>query len=204
MSRNRNLANILSKSTDVATDSELALVQIIPTSITATGGSGSISTTGAVSFTSASAISLNNVFSSTYENYRLLINITDNTVDGDIWYKNRVSGTDASSSYYWGRFYIDSYSTGSYGISANNNVSYIGIGRSSSGSYKLGIDFVVYKPQIAAQKTITGLAEVSTGASSIVSVLGGAHTTATAYDSFSIGVTSGIITGTIRVYGIKN
>jgi len=40
------------------------LVQITPTSIAVTGGSGSISATGAVSFTSASAISLNGVFSS--------------------------------------------------------------------------------------------------------------------------------------------
>lgn len=183
--------------------SRAGLAQIRPSSVAVGSGSATVTDSGLITFTGVSSVSLNGVFNSTFENYRLIINITDTTADGDIWYKNRVSSTDASSSYYWGRFYIDSYSTGTYGIAANNNVSYIGLGRSSINSYKLGIDFVVYRPQIAAQKTITGLSEVSTGASSIASVIGGAHTTATAYDSCSIGVSSGTITGTVRIYGIK-
>jgi hypothetical protein len=74
MGRARDLANILSSSGNVALDSEMGLSLITPTSITATGGSGSITATGAVSFTSVSAISLDGVFSTTYDNYMVQIN----------------------------------------------------------------------------------------------------------------------------------
>jgi hypothetical protein len=192
-----------SASSIYTTINSTGLAKIVPSSVAVGSGTGSATALGTVTFSGVSSVSLNGVFSSAYENYKLVVAITDNTVDGDIWYKNRVSNADASSSYYWGRFYIDSYTTGTYGMSANNSVSYIGLGRSSSGSYKLGIEFNVYRPQIAAQTTVTGLSEVSTGASSIGSVIGGAHTASTSYDSCSVGVSSGTITGTVSVYGYK-
>lgn len=62
MGRARDIANVLSSSTNIALDSELGLSLITPTSVATSGGSSTISATGAVSFTSASAISLNGCF----------------------------------------------------------------------------------------------------------------------------------------------
>jgi hypothetical protein len=99
MGRARDLANILSSSGNVALDSELGLSLITPTSIAVTGGSGSISSSGAVSFTSASTISLNDVFSATYDNYVLSTNLIMSTLSG-IRIRYRVAGADNTTSNY--------------------------------------------------------------------------------------------------------
>jgi len=152
-----------------------------------------------VSSTSAAA----DTFTSTYDTYKLIINITATTVDGDLFYKNRLSGSDASTSYYSMRFFADSFGAGTSGVSVLNNGSYIQLGRTSSGSYKLGVDITIYRPKIADQTIVTGNSNVSTGASSIASMIGGAHTTATAYDSFTIGTSGGNITGNYSIYGVS-
>ena len=101
MGRARDLANILSSSGNVALDSEMGLSLITPTSVATTGGSNSISTTGAVSFTSASAISLNDVFSSTYDRYKIIINQTGASVtNGQLQMRLRVAGSDNSATNY--------------------------------------------------------------------------------------------------------
>ena len=99
MGRARDIANVLSSSTNIALDSELGLSLITPTSITATGGSGSI-LTNAVSFTSASAISLNGCFSSTYENYRVMFQVSGTSANSNISFRMRSSGTDESGNNY--------------------------------------------------------------------------------------------------------
>ena len=103
MGRARDIANVLSSSTNIALDSELGLSLITPTSITATGGSAtsSISSTGTVSFTSASAISLNGVFSATYENYRVIFKGSLTTGSQDLKLRLRSSGSDNSTSNYF-------------------------------------------------------------------------------------------------------
>jgi hypothetical protein len=99
MGRARDLANILSSSGNVALDSEMGLTLITPTSVATTGGSASISSTGAVSFTSASAISLNDVFSATYQNYSMLVRLTGST-SITLNYRLRVGGADNSAASY--------------------------------------------------------------------------------------------------------
>ena len=102
MGRARDIANVLSSSTNIALDSELGLSLITPTSVATTGGSATISATGAVSFTSASAISLNDVFSATYQNYKIVFTSTSVTsvVASNLRMRMRVGGSDNTSSNY--------------------------------------------------------------------------------------------------------
>ena len=78
MGRARDIANVLSSSTNIALDSELGLSLITPTSVAVTGGSASISSSGVVSFSAASLVSLNDIFSATYTNYRITL-LIDNS-----------------------------------------------------------------------------------------------------------------------------
>ena len=111
MGRARDISKVFSTGTALATDTEVSttyqtkaaagLTLLTPTSIVATGGSAtsSISSTGTVSFTSASTISLNDVFSTTYDNYRIIFRSTTSTT-GQIKLRLRVSGSDNTTSNY--------------------------------------------------------------------------------------------------------
>lgn len=62
----------MTKARDLASRS--GLTQIIPTSITVGGGSASVSANGTITFTATPDFSINNCFSSLYDNYRIMIN----------------------------------------------------------------------------------------------------------------------------------
>ena len=219
MARSRDISKVLSSNSTLATDAEVSasylttasanalyapvaaggLVQITPTSVTATGGSGSISATGAVSFTSASAISLNGCFTSSYRNYQIVTNITAGTGSSSI--RLRASGSDATASNY---VYTSLYQNTS-GTVLNNASSASATSWGGSGMFDTSPDGVnnifIYNPQLASQTTMNFLCVV--GDSGLQVVGGGKHTLSTAYDSLTL-FQSGNISGVIRVYGYKN
>ena len=202
MGRARDLANILSSSGNVALDSEMGLTLITPTSISATGGSASISSTGAVSFTSASAISLNGVFSSTYSNYEILMNYT-NTTNQNLFLRLRNAGSDYSSStYYSGMVSIGTDSASVDGeISQAASSAYIGEVSDSSSITK----FTITSPFIAERKLFAGLTfrtRVS-GPTGKLSNFGGFVNNTSTYDGLTFIPASGTMTGTLSVYGYR-
>jgi hypothetical protein len=78
-----------------------AIVPIIPTSVAVGSGSGSFNaTTGNVTFTGATSISLNGVFNATYDKYIIIYKtgVTSGGVDASLRF--RTSGTDNSASTY--------------------------------------------------------------------------------------------------------
>lgn len=180
-----------------------SLVQIVPTSIAATGGSGSISATGVVSFTSASAISLNGCFTSSYSNYKVLIYTTSTSGSNTVRFRVRAAGTDLTTSTY--------RTLGHYSNSAANSFS--GLESSSTGTYGAlsysgvqgnAIEFDIFNPQIT---NYTHLRSSSTFADSTNMFLLGSGTVVnntTSYDGFTLTPAAAALTGTIMVYGYKN
>jgi hypothetical protein len=73
----------------VGTNLTPGLTQIIPTSVSVGSGSGTVSAGGAVTFSGATSISLNGAFTSTYQNYRLLIYIYHLFKQSDVADKQR-------------------------------------------------------------------------------------------------------------------
>jgi hypothetical protein len=197
MGRARDLANILSSSGNVALDSELGISLITPTSIANTGGSASISSTGAVSFTSASAINLNGCFTSTYDNYKIIITTNCNS-DTDMGIRMRASGTDNSttSSYILQR--TTGTSTTPQAIRQTNNY-FAGFNVLDADTNAL--DLTLYRPFLTKPTLLT--AHMQYGLfSSINNTYAGQHNQSVSYDGFTIyGAT---FTGTIRVYGYRN
>jgi hypothetical protein len=197
MGRARDLANILSSSGNVALDSELGLSLITPTSIANTGGSASISSTGAVSFTSASAISLNGCFTSTYTNYQIILNVKGSGTLG-LSLRLRSSGTDSSTSYYRNGIYAIFSSATLNGVNSNNanEYSFGNVRNSEDSSYIF--DFL--KPYVLDRTVMT-----CRGSGANYWDIGVAFhdLTNVAYDGFTIYPPSGNITGTVSVYGYR-
>ena len=102
-------------------DSKLAtaqsgLIKIIPSSVAVGSGTGSASASGTVTFSGASSVSLNGVFTSTYKNYRIAFT-AKNASAADLSFFLRAAGTNLTgSSYLQGRYF-----TGMQNSIASNN-----------------------------------------------------------------------------------
>jgi hypothetical protein len=223
MGRARDISKVFSTNTALATDSEISafnyltqasastvyqtksatgLILLTPTSITATGGSGSIGTNGTVSFTSTSSISLNTIFNSSYNNYRILVDITSNSAnDGWHFLKLRSGTTDASTTYYyafWARTHAG------FDVSQQgNNVSSFKVGQMDNSATGYQGYFIDLIDPFTANKTKMGHYGSAITDSSVVQGFagGGVHDVSSSYDGFSLISENGNITGSISVYG---
>jgi hypothetical protein len=149
-------------------------------------------------FSAASSVSVNSCFTSTYTNYKLVLNIT--TSSNSIGFKLRASSTDSSTAYY--SVNADMYSSNSalFQAAVQQNTAYYLISGDRGQTMT-----EVFNPQLAQ---ITGMATqgvqwepVTPRAQSTNSNYKGAHNVATAYDGFTIYPITGTMTGTYTLYG---
>jgi hypothetical protein len=178
------------------TDSGLQIVS--PTSIANSGGSASASG-GAVSFTSVSSVSLNGVFTSAYENYRIVMSILGSTASG-AFARLRASGTDNTTSNYSYQFISGSTTTVS-GAGATG-VDYLEM---ASAITQNGIHvFDFFAPQLATATQIIGAWQNFTSSAPFVRQVAASHNVASAFDGLTVYPQSGTMTGTLRIYGYRN
>ena len=209
MARSRDISKVLSSNSTLATDAEVAatyqtksstgLTLITPSTITVTGGSGSIGATGTVTVTTASSVSLNGIFSSTYNNYLVLFGLTGSTAI-DLLARLRASGTDNSSANY-GRQLI--FGDTSLGASSTGSATSWNLGQLYDTDGKRTVLDLMVKDPASSSIYTTGRADSISSANSapyaLKSLFG--TTVTTAYDSITFIASSGTITGTISVYG---
>jgi hypothetical protein len=178
--------------------SRAGLAKIVPSSVAVGSGTGSSDALGNVSFTGCSSISLNGIFNSTYDNYRIVCDFQALSSNSDTSFRVRASGTDlTTSTYYWGRIFVGAYAGVPLGSENNSLGSSINIGSSNT---TLGVggnmDIDIHSPMLARRTTIKQWS-VGNG----LSVTGGIVDNTTAYDGITIFLSGQNITGTIRVYG---
>ena len=204
MARSRDISKVLSSNSTLATDAEVAATYqtkatagstlLVPTSITATGGSGSIGTNGTVSFTSASAISLNGCFSSTYEFYMIQIKAVCSLNTQNFLWRWRASGTDLTAlNYYNARMNTNtsgSVSGGGAGAANSTQLNQIATGM---GFYSIFAGHTQTEPRLNGNSYNAELSGLTTFASG--------YRATQAVDGFTIYPGGGTITGKISVYG---
>jgi len=170
---------------------------VTPTSIDNTGGSAS-ATGGEVTFTGVTSVSLNGVFTSAYDNYRIMFNAERGT-SGNTNLRLRASGTDdTGSNYVVGRYYVGvniSQAAGSQNNSTNADWDFLNC---QSGTVS-GCSVDLFSPQ---KSTTTAGNFISGG--SFLDIFGYSHTQTTSYDGLTVFVTASNMTGTVRVYGYQN
>ena len=144
--------------------------------------------------TAQSTVSFNNVFTSTYDNYRLVVQVTGTTT-AVLNIRFRVGGVDtSSSSYYVGQTYVGVKSALTFGSTNANLTTSIPVGYTANG-FRSGMSVDIHAPNLAQRTSTHG-----TTAGAWLAVNGGLLDNATVYDGFTL-ITGGTITGTISLYG---
>jgi hypothetical protein len=167
--------------------------------------SGGLTLITAQTFTAASTVSLNNIFSSTYDNYRVIIDWLGVGGNAALSFRFRASGADnTTSNYYLVRSGATTGGTAeNQGNAAAAQINYLAYGNDTPLST---ITMDVLKPFLSKKTTING---VSVGLNTGYSLVAG-HTlnclfdASTSFDGFSIYPSASTITGVVRIYGYAN
>jgi hypothetical protein len=157
-------------------------------------------------FSAASSVSINNCFSSAYENYRIALFMSTASANSiDVQFRLRISGTDNSASVYHNLSPGITSGNGSSNI-AQDAATYFSFGSVGITSpVVFGVDTAIMRPFSVSTTYILGgrSSWAGTGANA-----GGAlschHFGQTSFDGFSLIASTGNFTGTVRVYGYRN
>ena len=186
----------MTKARDLA-NGGFGLVLVKPSSVVGGTDNGK----GTVSFSAASTVSLNDVFNSTYDNYRVIGNISQ-SADVAITLRVRVGGSDlTTSTYKWSRYF--NYSAdGTYANSVSNSATSIDV---PAGILDRGFmiwDFA--NPFNAFNTHIQNRSSFINSANASYNFTGnGSVNNTTSYTGFTLIASSGTMTGTLSVYGIN-
>ena len=178
------------------------LAKVIPSSVAVGSGSGSVDSNGTVTYSGATSISLNGCFTSTYQNYRIVYNISSFAgTAGNFNLRMRASGIDNANSNY------------KYSALNSNNVAPWWDGIVSTGTTSMiihrytraeGIDGIIdmFNPFATNYTTLNANAINPNYNNADGSTTVGSLTVTTSYDGFTLyPVNSQNMAGTIRVYG---
>ena len=149
-------------------------------------------------FTAQSSVSINSVFSSTYDNYLVVYNITASSATV-IRQRLRVAGADnTGSNYLRGGMYVGVFANSVFSSTNNVTEAYFTLGSTSATvGYGGVLNFIApFQTQYTKITSHSGGADMGIG----TCVFNGT----TSFDGFTLLPDTGTITGTIRVYGYRN
>jgi hypothetical protein len=150
-------------------------------------------------FSAVSSVSLNDVFTSDYENYLATLTVLGNATVA-LLCRMRASGTDNSSAVYSAQYNLaEGSSLYASRTTAQTSGRFGGVSTVDS-SYEMHI----YKPQLAAVTNITNFGNFRSGGGISITSETVSVDVSTAYDGMTIFPSSGTITGSLRIYGYKN
>ena len=153
---------------------------------------GLVYVTSATIGSGVSSVAVASAFSSTYDNYKIIVN-------GGIGNTSQAISmilTGSTASYYQILAYW-AYSTGTPTVATSNNAaSWQYIGESSANANTVDIDII--NPNLAKYTYFNGAYM-----GSVAGTIAGYHGVATAYTGFTLGVAGTMTGGTITVYGYR-
>jgi hypothetical protein len=151
-------------------------------------------------FSAVSLVSVNNCFTSTYQNYRININC-EASVAALFLMRMRASGTDAAGANY-NYAYVLGDGAGVRAARVNNNSSAL-LGDLQNAAHQITLE--VFNPALAYPTAFNSAFNSGFNSTAIyVESFFAGHAVSNSYDGFTIYPNTGNITGTIRVYGYKN
>ena len=176
---------------------ELGFLDGVTSGIQTQINSGGLVKIADTTFSAQSTVSINNCFSSTYENYLFQGRYTTAASSGSITYRLRASGTDANTNY--NEYGVYAGATG--GITNNLSSQAQWFSSGSHNATTVWVNIFLFRPNVA--EATSGIWHQGDTRAYIIEYAGH-HTTASAYDGISISISSGSFSGTARVYGIRN
>lgn len=164
-----------------------------------------ITTTGLVllnttSFSAATSVSVDNVFSSSYKHYKAIFETTA-VSDADMsfkWY-GRTGGSDVTSNYAFQRIYTRSTTLASQSGS-DSTFAFTTNGKATSCQF----EFFISGPQLA-QETSTFCAPIAANSvgDPYMNLMWSRHTSTNQFDGIKFFTSSGTMTGAVKIYGYK-
>lgn len=176
---------------------------ITPTSVAGTGVTFS---GGAINFSSATSVSVNGIFSSSYENYELRINVTNSSTTGAFLnVRMRTGGSDESGANYKTQRFFQVGATLGGGVDPSTNTA-MSVGYfSNTVPTSPAIRASIFSPFAAARTSfISDVVFYGSDSALYQFRLAAQLFNTTSYDSISFIPESGNITGTLRIYGLRN
>lgn len=146
-------------------------------------------------FTTSSAVNVNNCFTATYENYRVLIRVSPSTTSYTML-RLRASGTDTTTNYSGTLIYNNNGNAPAGTTLGTGTIQVLGNSANNGSSA-----FDVMSPQASRNTFVVGQAYNHSGDS--VSFFG-SHGGTTQFDGLTIYPNTGTITGTLLVYGYRD
>ena len=152
------------------------------------------------SFSGVASQSLNNVFSATYRNYRVVLDYVPATTSGVVTLRLRASGADNSTANYQRTIiYLGTSPTVAY--SRNTNATSIDLNGSTANAYYSTV-FDLITPFAALHTQAIGLnAYKATSADNEINALQFGFNGTTSFDGISVLSSGSNLTGSISVYG---
>jgi hypothetical protein len=185
----------MTKARDLA-NGGFGLVLVKPSSVVGGTDNGK----GTVTFSAASAVSLNNVFSSTYTNYKVLMSSTSSSGSNTLRFRMRDAAADLTTSTYrhltW---YTNSASSGYAGLESSSAANYASI--SYNGVQGNSVEFDIFNPKVADYTHLRSTSTFADGTNMFLLASGTVVNNQISYDGFTIYPVTAAITGTISVYG---
>jgi hypothetical protein len=172
----------------------------------ATGPTGSNASSGLVlinttTFSAVSSISVNNVFTSTYDYYKVLINHTGSTTASNT-IRLRLAGTDNTGANTYKT--QENESDGSVNTATRRSGDAMLLGATSNTADSVCTNVIdIFNVALASPTGIQSY-NIGSGSNGFMRIIGGYHTVSTAYDGFTFITASGTISGKLRVYGYAN
>ena len=173
------------------------LVIMSPSSIANSGGSASASG-GEVTFTGVTSVSLNGVFTATYDNYFIYMTVVGGARE-NLSGRFRTGGTDNTAAVYQSQ-YVRGDGVSVSASRATNQTSSI-FGAVDTSTCLLNIS--VASPFLSANTTATNSGNFRAATTPTVDLESFGHSSTTSFDGFTVYPTNPM-TGKLRVYGYKN
>ena len=166
----------------------------------ATPSSGALVLINTTSFTSSSAVNINNVFSTTYQYYKIIINVTSVSVATSIFQRMRVGGADTTTGYL-SRFMNQNSTT----IAGQNQTVGFYLGETNT----TGVTWFSHSQEIlnafeTRPTQMIGAGTESDGGTLKQTKTGGVLDNSTSYTGTTFYTVSGNMTGTVRIYAYVN
>ena len=156
-----------------------------------------ISLINTTTFTAQSTISLNDVFSATYTNYRIVCNLTGST-DLNVSLRYRVGGADNSTANSYVRQLLRGISATASAAAGADNLALLGSADSTGLTFTADIFNPFATTRTKALNTFLGK---SASVADYAALSYFDHNQTTSYTGFSLLTSTGTVTGNISVYG---
>jgi hypothetical protein len=151
------------------------------------------------SFNAAGPVMVDNIFSSLYRNYLVIVNIFGTQGANHVLNMRRNGITDTASNYSYGAQVVI-YGQTTVGGSSNLNTTSWPEGSRATANDRGSSHIMFYSPQLA-EKTFY---QASTTDAQITRTVGGVFNANTQFDGFVFTPQAGTLSGNIRVYGLRD